>query len=178
MSNFYRIMLGKKSLYAQEAFTGGFIGTDFGIKEDLSGKLPDDGGEFNKQFIPVFLKDHPGKSKVAAGAACWALWKVSKRVQIGDIVLCPDGAGGYRVGEVTGNYSYAAGQNLPHRRAVRWLDTTIPRNSMSEGLQNTTGSIGAVVGPNAFEPYRDERNRFMGGEARDGANRLADGRPE
>lgn len=162
MSNFYRIILGKKSAHAQEAFAGGFVGADFGIPVDLNSKLTDDGGEFNKQFIPVFLKDHPGKSKVAAGAACWALWKVAKRVQIGDFVISPDGAGSCRVGKVTGNYTFAAGQNLPHRRAVQWLDTTIPVAAMSEGLQNTTGAISAVIGPNAFEPYRPELNILLG----------------
>ncbi len=163
MSNFYRIILGKKNAYFQVASDGGFVGVDFGIHENLAGKLPEDGGEFVKQFIPVLRHDNPAKSRVAAGAACWALWRVSKKVQIGDIVLCPDGIGTYHLGEVTGNYSYAAGQELPHRRSVRWLDKSILRADMSEGLQNTTGSIGAVVGPNAFEVHRPELERFLGG---------------
>jgi len=36
-----------------------------------------------------------------AGLACGALWTVSRGINSGDIVLCPDGGGRYRVGEVT-----------------------------------------------------------------------------
>jgi len=33
-------MLGRKSIYAAECFAGNFIGTDFGIHQDLTKKLP------------------------------------------------------------------------------------------------------------------------------------------
>jgi restriction system protein len=33
-------MLGQKSIYAKECYDGRFIGADYGIKEDLSTKLP------------------------------------------------------------------------------------------------------------------------------------------
>ena len=41
MKNYYRVMLGQKSVYAEECFAGNFIGTDFGINQDLTNKLPD-----------------------------------------------------------------------------------------------------------------------------------------
>lgn len=144
MKGYYRVMLGRKSAHASECFAGGFIGTDFDIHEDLSRKLPEEWRAFNKQFIPVLLAKHPDMTKIGAGLRCGALWTVSKGIKKGDIVLCPDGLGSYRVGEVIGDYYYAAGQVLPHRRKVRWLEAAIPRSSMSEALQNSTGSIGTV----------------------------------
>ena len=144
MRNYYRIMLGRKSMHAQEGFAGNFIGADFDIEQDLKGNLPEAWREFNKRFIPVFLAGHPDKSKISAGLACGALWTVAKGIARGDIVLCPDGEGLYRVGEVAGDYSYAPGQVLPHRRAVNWLPVSIARSAMSEALQNSTGSIGTV----------------------------------
>jgi predicted Mrr-cat superfamily restriction endonuclease len=159
MKNYYRVMLGRKSAHAAECFTGGFIGTDFGIHEDLSRKLPEEWPEFNKQFIPIFLAKHPGKSKISAGLACGALWTVSKGIKKGDIVLCPDGTGSYRSGEVIGDYYYAAGQVLPHRRKVRWLDTVVARSAMSEALQNSTGSIGTVSN---VSDHNAEIERFLG----------------
>ena len=144
MKSYYRVMLGKKSAHAPECFAGGFIGTDFGINEDLTGKLPDSWREFNQRYIPIYLQTHPDKSKIAAGLACGFLWTVSKGIQVGDVVLSPDGSGRYRVGEVTGGYSYAPGQILFHRRPVRWTDTYIDRADMSEGLRNSAGSIGTV----------------------------------
>ncbi|MDX0604983.1 DUF91 domain-containing protein [Sinorhizobium medicae] len=144
MKAYYRVMLGKKSIYASECFEGGFIGADFGINVDLSRSLPDEWRIFNRQYIPVFLEGQPGKSKVAAGLACGALWTVAKGINAGDVVLCPDGAGSYRVGEVMGGYYYVPGGILPHRRRVKWLDIAIIRAAMSEALQNSTGSIGTV----------------------------------
>jgi restriction system protein len=144
MKSYYRVMLGKKSVHAPECFAEGFIGTDFGINQDLTGKLPDSWREFNQRYIPIYLETHPDKSKIAAGLACGFLWTVSKGIQIGDLVLSPDGSGRYRVGEVTGGYYYAPSQILFHRRPVRWTDTYIDRADMSEGLRNSAGSIGTV----------------------------------
>jgi restriction system protein len=159
MKSYYRVMLGRKSVYATECFAGGFIGTDYGVNVDLSGKLPDEWREFNKEFIPVFLASHPGKSRIGAGLACGAIWTVSKGLKQGDIVFSPDGTGTYRVAEIVGDYYYAEGQVLPHRRKVRWLDVAIERSAMSEALRNSTGSIGTVSN---ISEYRDEITRFLG----------------
>ena len=164
MKHFYRVMLGRKSAYATECFAGGFIGTDFGIHEDLSHKLPEEWREFNKQFIPVYLANHPDKTKISAGLACGALWTVSKGIKTGDVVLCPDGSGRYRVGEVTGDYLYVPGTNLQHRRPVKWLPTVIDRADMSDGLKNSTGSIGTVCDLSRAG-YDDEIERLIGGVA-------------
>lgn len=144
MKNIYRVMLGRKSAFAADSFAGGFIGADFGIHEDLKEKLGDDLRDFNSRYIPIYRQTHPNKSKIAAGLACGFLWTVSKGIQIGDLVLSPDGSGRYRVGEVIGGYHYAPGQVLLHRRAVRWTDTYVDRADMSEGLRNSAGSIGTV----------------------------------
>lgn len=160
MKGYYRVMLGRKSAHAAECFAGNFIGTDFGINEDLSRKLPEEWREFNKQFIPIFLAKHPERTKISAGLACGALWTVSKGIKKEDIVLCPDGAGHYRVGEVTGNYSYQPGGVLPHRRPVNWVSQTIDRADMSEALRNSCGSIGTV---STITGYRDEIEKLIGG---------------
>ena len=145
MKNYYRVMLGRKSVCAQPCFDGNFIGADYGIHEDLTGKLPEAWRDFNHRFIPVYLSNHPDKPKVAAGLACGMLWTLSKGMQKGSIVLSPDGGGRYRVAEIVGDYYYAEGQILPHRRPVRWLSQTIERSQMSESLRNSLASIGTVV---------------------------------
>jgi len=144
MKNYYRVMLGRKSVYAEECFKGNFIGADFGINQDLTHKLPEQWQVFNKEFIPIYLATHPTKTKIGAGLACGALWTVSKGIQKGDVVLCPDGFGQYHVGEVNGDYTYEPGKILFHRRPVKWLNMTLDRSAMSEALQNSTGSIGTV----------------------------------
>lgn len=141
---YYRIMLGRKSRHAEECFNGNFIGADFGINQDLTKELPENWRDFNKKFIPIYLKNEPEKTKVSAGLACGALWTVSKGIKIHDIVLCPDGTGQYLVGEVIEDYKYHSGANLPHQRLVRWYPKKIERSSMSEPLKNSSGSIGTV----------------------------------
>jgi restriction system protein len=152
MRQYFRIMLGKKSMYATECFEGNFIGADYGIKQDLSNSLIDNWREFNQLLIPVYLKRHPEKSKISAGLSCGALWTIIQGINKGDIVLCPNGIGGYFVGEILSDYIYNAENNaiLPHRRLVKWFDTAIDRKSMSQELQYSTGSLNTVCNISKF----------------------------
>jgi len=164
MKTYYRIMLGQQSVHAAECFAGNFIGTDCGIADDLTGKLPNEWREFNLAYIPIYLAANPGKTKIAAGLACGALWTLSKGIQQGDVVICPDGAGRYRVGEVVGPYYHVTGEKLPHRRLVRWLEVLIDRSDMSQGLRNSTGSTGAVCNISRAG-YQDEIEKLVSGIA-------------
>ena len=161
--NYYRLMLGRKSIYSKEAYEGGFVGADYGIDTDLSNELTDDWREFNQKFIPTWLEQNPGKSKVAAGLSCGFLYKISKGMLRGDVVLSPDGAGNYYAGEVVGDYYYQEGSILPHRRDIRWFDGVIPRESMSQPLKNSTGSIGSV---STITQYAEELESLISGKNR------------
>ncbi len=162
MKSYYRVMLGKGSLYAAECFAGGFIGADFDITEDLSKRLTDDFREFNQFFIPTYQAKFPDKSKIAAGLMGGFLWTVARGIQKGDIVLCPDGSGHYRVGEVMSDYYFVADQVLPHRRQVHWLEPVIDRDAMSQELRRSLGSIGTVCSISR-SGYADEVERLIGG---------------
>jgi restriction system protein len=142
--SYYRIMLGRKSIFAETCFAESFIGAYFDIKRDLTESLTEDWREFNREMIPEYLEQKPEKPKVAAGLACGALWTISKGLQKGDIVLCPDGKGSYWVGKIASDYYYQEGKTLPHRRRVSWYPKTVERSSMSDALRNSTGSIGTV----------------------------------
>ena len=154
-------MLGKGGRHTEKAVAGNFIGTDFGIEQDLTTKLPEEWRVFNKEFIPIYLATHPDKTKIGAGLACGALWTVSKGIQKGDVVLSPDGTGKYRVGEASGDYYYQEGADLPHRRPVTWLNTSINRASMSDVLRHSAGSIGTVSN---ISKHSDELAKLIGGE--------------
>jgi len=157
---YYRIMAGKGGKFAEECRQGNYIGADFGIDVDLTGKLPENWRNFNKQFIPVYLENNPGKSKIAAGLACGAIHTITKGLQIGDILLSPDGTGRYIVGEISGGYTYHPGEILPHHREVSWYPNTIDRTEMSQALQHSTGSIGTVSN---VTKYAEEINNLIGG---------------
>jgi restriction system protein len=162
VKQYRRIMLGKQSRHADECFAGNFIGADFDVAEDLTGNLPDSWREFNQVYVPKMVAANPSKSKIGAGLACGALWVVARGMNKGDVVLCPDGAGAYRIGEITGPYQYVPGGVLPHRRPVRWLGVSIPRAAMSESLRNSTGSAGTV---SDVSSYAEELDRLINAAA-------------
>ena len=145
MKNYIRVILGAKSIYAKECYEGNFIGADYGIDQDLTDELPENWRDFNAKFREIWLKKHPGKSKVAAGLACGMLWTVCKGINMGDVVICPDGTGKYYAGEVSSQYHYHPGEILPHRRSVKWYPDQIDRSAMSQELKNSTGSTGTTA---------------------------------
>lgn len=160
MKDYFRIMLGRQSVYAKEARDGNFIGAGWLPEVDLSDGLVENWREFNQKYIPIYLSQNPGKSKIAAGLACGMLWTIVRGIEIGDIVLSPDGQGNYYVGEVIGGYEYKKSNALPHRRPVRWYTRPIPRNDLSEQLRHATGSIGTVSNVSRFA---DEIEQLIAG---------------
>ena len=158
---YIRVMLGAKSAHIDECLNGNFIGADFDINQDLSKHLPDNWRDFNKKFIPIWLENHPEKSKVAAGLSCGALWTVTKGLKRGDIIISPNGMGSYHIAEILDDYSYHEGQTLPHRRTVKWFPNTIERSDMSDNLKNSTGSIGTV---SDITNYAEELEQLIGGK--------------
>lgn len=160
MKNYYRIMLGKQSVHAATCFAGNFIGVDFGINQDLTVDLSDNWRVFNKKYIPIYLAGHPAKTKIGAGLACGFVWTVAKGIRKGDIVLCPDGEGRYRVGEVISDYFYAPGEVLPHRRSVSWRQQSIDRADMSVSLKNSAGAIGTS---SEITKHHEEIERLIAG---------------
>jgi restriction system protein len=162
LKSYYRIMLGRKSLHAEECYNSNVIGAGFIDDLDLTNKLPDNWRDFNKKIIPVYLEKYPEKSKVAAGLACGALHTVCKGIKNGDIVLCPNGSGSYHVGEVIGDYNYQPGNPLPHRRPVRWYPKTIDKSVMSEAMQNSVCSMGTVSN---ITKYAEDIERLLDGNS-------------
>ena len=130
-------------MFADECFAGNFIGVDFDLDINLANKLPENWREFNKAFVPFFQDRNPGRSKVAAGLACGMTWTLSKGMQLGDVILAPTGDGNLRLGYITGEYHYAEGQNLQHRRNVEWSTFDINKDQLSEQLRHAFG-IGTI----------------------------------
>ena len=162
MKSYYRLMLGRGSIHANDCFNEEVVGTDYGLNEHFSARLSDQWRDFNKEFIPIFIEKEPGKSKVSAGLACGALWTVSKGMEDGDVLLAPDGQGRYRVGEIIGGYFYRPGEFLPHRRPVKWRENYIDRSAMSDKLRLSTGSIGTVCN---ISNYAEEIEELIGDTA-------------
>jgi restriction system protein len=145
MKNYYRVILGAKSVFAGRCYEGSFIGADYDIKQDLTNELPENWRDFNAKYRDIWLKIHPNRSKVAAGLACGMLWTICKGIRKNDIVICPNGSGSYYVGEVISDYYFVPNDILPHRRKVNWFSVQIDRSAMTQELKNSTGSTGTTA---------------------------------
>ena len=156
-----RIMPGAKSVHLNDCLDGEFIGVDFGIDKDLSSHLSDEVKHFKDKYRPVYLETRPDKSKVAAGLACGSIWTVCKDLKKGDVILCPDGKGEYRIGEIESNYYHVKGEILQHRRKVNWYKNPVRRSDMSEALRNSTGSILTTCD---ISKYADELELLIKGD--------------
>tara|TARA_B100001057_G_C22659463_1_gene875390 strand:- start:38 stop:979 length:942 start_codon:yes stop_codon:yes gene_type:complete len=159
---YFRLMLGKGSVDAEECLKNNYIGIDFSVYYNIENDLVENWRDFNKKFIPIFLENHVGASKIKAGLACGALWTFSKGASIGDFLLCPDGTGTYRVAEITGNYFYTEGETRMHRREVKWLDTSIKREEMSDALKNSTGATSTLIN---ISKYSSEIESLLNNES-------------
>jgi len=159
MKTYYRLYLGAKSAYAEECMKGNFIGVDFGLHQDLTGKFLNSWREFNKVFIPIYQEIFPEKKKVTSGLYCATIWVCMKGLKNGDIVLSPDGNGNYRIAEITGDYYYVENQILPHRRPVKWLSNSIEKSQLSESLKNSMGSAFTYCD---VTKYHEELERLIG----------------
>ncbi len=53
MTAFYRVMLGRQSIYAKECFEDGFIQHGLGVQEDLSKTLGEHWRPFNVAYAPI-----------------------------------------------------------------------------------------------------------------------------
>lgn len=153
-------MLGAGGLHVKDCLKNNYIGVDFLKDENILDFPNSDEGAWRQHFIQRYLDVYPEKSIGTARNSIGFLWTVCYGLRIGDIILTPNGEGGYCVAEIAGNYYYAQGENLPHRRSVEWLDVVIPRTSMSSALQHSTGSIGTCSN---ITKYSDELEALITG---------------
>ena len=161
MKKYFRVILGRQHKHFSDCFEGNFIGVGFIPEIDFKNDLVDDWREFNKKFVPVFIKNNPNAHKVKAGLACSAIHQVAKRMNNDDLVLCPDGERNYKIAKINGGYFYNSEKpSIVHRRPVEWLSTTIKRDEMSEALRNSTGAIGTV---SDISKHADEIEGFVKG---------------
>lgn len=160
MKQYNRIMLGEHGMYIANCLEHNYIGINVLKEFDLSGTPFNDESLWRQELVAKFLEDRPDKSSGTARNLVGFLWTVCYGLKTGDVVLASNGEGGYHVGEITGDYYYSPGSELPHRRAVRWLDKIIARRSMSQKLQNSTGSIGTCCN---ITKYADEIEQLISG---------------
>ncbi|MCM1518690.1 MAG: hypothetical protein NC117_08625 [Pseudoflavonifractor sp.] len=159
MKQYNRIMLGEHGKFLSKCLEGNFIGINFLSDVDLTNISSDDEITWRKHMIELFLSKYPEKSVGTARNCIGFLWTVCYGLKNGDIVLASNGEGAYNVGKICGDYYYAFGNMLSHRRKVEWLNIVINRKAMSKALQNSSGSIGTCCN---ITKYASEIENLIG----------------
>ena len=158
MKNYFRIMPGSKCVYFPNCKEDDFIGADFDISHDLTDYLKDS-QTFKSFFDPIWVTLNATKiSNIAMGLARNSLWNIVNEISIGDIVLVPDGDGNYYFAEVAGGYYYVEGKVLPHRRKVKWFESPIKKEVMSEAFQNSLAAHNTCID---IKGYADEIGKLL-----------------
>ncbi len=160
MKQYNRIMLGEHGMYIADCLDNNYIGAGFLRDYDLSESPYNDEIQWRQKLVEKYLQINPDKSAGTARNSIGFLWTICFGLKNGDIVLASNGNSGYQVGEITGDYYFAPGTDLPHRRTVEWKKVVIPRKSMSQKLQNSTGSIGTCCN---ITKYADELEALING---------------
>lgn len=154
-------MLGEHGKFLPECLEGNFIGINFLADVNVKNIANDDETTWRKHMIELFLSKYPEKSVGTARNSVGFLWTVCYGLKNGDIVLASNGAGAYNIGKISGDYYYAEGNILPHRRRVEWFNVIINRKAMSKALQNSSGSIGTCCN---ITKYAAEIETLIGGK--------------
>lgn len=160
MKQYNRIMLGEHGMYIVDCLDNNYIGAGFLKDYDLSESPYNDEVQWRQKLVEKYLQVNPDKSAGTARNSIGFLWTICFGLKNGDIVLASNGNSGYNVGEITGDYYFAPGTDLPHRRTVEWKKVVIPRKAMSQKLQNSTGSIGTCCN---ITKYADELEALING---------------
>lgn len=113
----------------EEFRQGNFVAIGWSALGDLS--------QLSREKIRQLLADKPyALSGHALGTSRSTIDIFVNQMQIGDLLLVPDGADIY-FAEVTGDYSWhpaCAALDYPHQRTVKWLANTT-RTALSDGLR-------------------------------------------
>lgn len=167
MPNYYRIILGTASKHLEAAREAGYVGIHYDLPTDLRTLLNLDESDFRSTVAAEFLNIHPEKTRPSGALIAGAMWTLSSAIEEGDILLVsdgmgPTGRGGYHIAQVSGPYRYDPTAPLVHQRPVVWLDKHILRESMSEALRNSSGSVSALI---SLAPHRDELELLLTGKS-------------
>jgi restriction system protein len=148
---YWRINLGEKGKFAQEALEEGWIGTGWASEIDLITHTSETKDEFKAWFIPA-LADLGLENRRAASNATTATFALMHALKDGDIVFTRKAEGDFQVGQVIGPYYFEVGHELAHRRPVQWFEHSVGRDQLSPLVKATFSALGTVVEIRGYEP--------------------------
>ena len=111
-----------------------------GLDRDLS-KLND-----RKALMTVLEEIYPEFTQGHRVQNSGQIWAFAHKMAPGDWVAVPSKRKTIHIGEIIGEYTFQAEAENPyyHHRAVRWLETDIPRTNFDQDILNSLGAFTTV----------------------------------
>lgn len=120
----------------------------------------------------ILREIYPNSRKARISQNTGQIWAFVKRMQVGDWVLMPSKLKpAIHIGEITGEYKYSPKAEDPfyHSRAVRWIETDIPRSNFDQDLLYSFGAFLTVCEVKRNDAERRVRAMAAGGWKRTAA---------
>jgi hypothetical protein len=157
--SYYRVRLGEGGKNAEECLANGFVGTDFGIRQDLTSKLPED-WRSNREFIPVMLEAEPNKSKVVAapeaapacaviGAAAFAASATRSAVESGIVGSRPTNYCRFALSLGASSTLYGTGTAISQLWREPYVLSEVDRRVLRSSTEFLTGGTDVITGAGA-----------------------------
>jgi restriction system protein len=159
MKKYYKVMLGQAHSLAQDAYTNGYIGVNYGFENDLSSYVETNRDTFRTYAKKMFLEREPERSNISIGLSTGTVWTLIHDMKQGDVIISPNGQGSYYIGIITSPYIYVPDQNYNHHRKVEWVKT-IHRDELSGSLIKSLNSMRLIVN---LEDYQQEIEAIIDG---------------
>lgn len=156
MADYWMVRLGTQGAYSRPMVESGKAGVDFIGDVDLSDYVHLPVKAFHAEFNPRLAVKYPDKTRISIGLAIGNLWTFTTAIFEGDVIVTRIDDGTYAFGTVVGQYEFHPGQSLPHQRPVRWDTVRMTRDSFSDELKNSSGSLQTVFSLNAFADEIDQ----------------------
>jgi restriction system protein len=125
---YWRIRLGSPGnsyQFVEECKENNWIGISYGYQQDLTHQPYERWQDFNQHHVPIYIEQDSQENKptkLSAGLACGALWRVATKMRRGDKIIVPLKGDTYLLGEISGDYRYCPDHvSLWHQRPVTWL---------------------------------------------------------
>ncbi len=111
-----------------------------GLNRDLT-KIKDR-DQLLQTLEEVYPNASPGKRRQNSGQ----IWAFTTKMSPGDWVAVPSKRKTIHIGEITSDYTFDSNANDPyhHYRAVKWLETDIPRTNFDQDILNSLGAFTTV----------------------------------
>ena len=163
--NYWVIRQGEANSYADKAYQNKCVAISWKeFDQDLSKYKKLEQAEFLGKVVPALKKIYKNKTDKYCAGSARQIYKFLVLVKPGDVVIVPANSEGLKYfGVVRSDYYYAAEEKFfpaRHRRDVEWV-AEIHKNSFSEDLRNSTGSIMTIFN---VSKHADEIEGLIGGK--------------